>query len=477
MAAKISPSVVGITGPHKIGVGFFIDIEKGSPDSDYILTKHSLVEGECRVAVQLSAGRFEGEVSKVWGQIYAADEILDLAIVKIPSIGSTVVEWGNWEDVTAGDRVFAFGFRGTNRTTNKSVEGSVKEIHTPNLSLIENSPKASFVLTDIERMPDYDGGPLVNLEGQVLAINFTDVDPPDERANRGLSLSLSAEALIGGLTSLYRGGPVLETTPSSPVAGRPVSFTLKIQPYQPVEITLLNPEGQEVDWIYPEGITKAVDGETVATRTFGADPCGKVEWERRGFLDNQGDWTVRVTLDPFTTEPYSTDLTYTMSEPDLEEHETVHMWTELRRYQGPTSDAFYSELVPAALAVDLQSQLVRTASLLDERLGVKAGETQDLYLMGNRNLFEQVERYMGLEAGFEIAFYAIPCLQCLQDRPGIYIQMDAHESETTLLLTLAHEYAHSLVAKISNGKSDVLPTWVNEGLATWSFALPPCRAN
>jgi len=418
--------------------------------------------------VQLSTGRFESQVSTVWGQIYAKDEILDLAIVEIPYSGSTAVEWGNWAEVTVGNRVFAFGFSGTNGPTDKFVEGAVKDIHTPNLPEIKNVPKASLVLTDIERIPDYNGGPLVNLEGQVLAINFTDVDSLDEGANRGLSLSLSPEALIGGLPRLYRGVPVLKTTPASPVAGRPVSFTLETQPYQPVRITLLSPQGQEVNWIYPEDITKSVDGQPITTRTFGADACGKVEWMRRGFLDNEGDWTVRVTLDPFGIEPYSTDLTYTMSESDLEEHETVNMWTELRRYQGSTSDAYYSELVPAALAVDLQSQLVRTANLLDERLGVKANEIQDLYLMGNRTLFEQVERYMGLDAGFEIAFYAIPCPQCYQARPGIYIQMDAHQSETKLLLTLAHEYAHSLVDEISNGKSDVLPTWVNEGFARWS---------
>lgn len=468
MAAKIKPSLVGITGLHSSGVGFFVDVDGGRPNFDYILTSYSLVNDECRVTVHLPPRGFETQGSRVLGQLFAKDEALNLALVEVATSASPAVEWGDWKGLKIGDRVFAFGFSDTNKPTNNFIEGGVKDKPTRTLSGIERSPEASFVLTDIQETPDYKGGPLVNLEGQVLGINFTDVDSPDEGTDRALSRFLLAQPLVEVMPRLSRGTPILKTTPTSPVAGQPVSFTLETQPYQAVRVTLLDPQGQEAAWIYPEGTTKYREGEPVTTRTLGADGCGKVEWVRRGFLDNEGDWTARITLGPNTAEPKTTTFTYTISGLELKDQETVHMWTELRRHQGSASEAFYSELVPAALAVDLESQLVSTVDLLEKRLGVKTSEIPDLYLMGNRTLFEQVEQYMRMDAGFEIAFYAAPCPNCYQARSGIYIQADAHETETQLHLTLAHEYAHALVDEIANDRGEVLPTWVNEGFATWS---------
>jgi len=267
---------------------------------------------------------------------------------------------------------------------------------------------------------------------------------------------------------LNQGPPLLTTFPNPPIAGRPVTFAIQTHPNQVVEVTHLDPTGEEAAWIYPEDMVWYRDDERINTFIFGAGPCGRVEWTRRGFLDYEGEWAVKTTVSPGTVNGNTHTLQYTLEALESDPPEKVHMWTELNRYQGPSSDVYYSDFVPMALATDLQAQLVRTADFLQEKLGARAEELQDVYLMGNRELFEQVERYMGLEPGWEAGFYSKPCRGCYQHRPGIYIQADAHDTESALHRTLAHEYAHSLAEDLSGQKGEVLPSWVNEGLAEWA---------
>ena len=130
--------------------------------------------------------------------------------------------------------------------------------------------------------------------------------------------------------------------------------------------------------------------------------------------------------------------------------------------------------MPAALAVDLQSQLAGVVALLDGRLAARTSEIPDLYLMGNRSLFNKVRGFMGLEQqGFDpAAYFAYPCPQCYQvKKSGIYVWVDTHGFETQLLQKITHEYAHALVNEFAGERGDVLPIWVNEGFATWSENL------
>ena len=447
-------------------MGFFVDVRDGSPSSDYILTRQSIAKNECRVALRLPPAKNEAVRSAIWGQVYARDGVLDLTLVEIPARGSPSVEWGDLGDVAVGDRVFAF--RIGNGWPYQIVEGVVRDLNAPASLGLEKVPGARFVLTDFDGGPDSNGGPLVDLDGRVLAINSTDVDVQKMSADQRLTLSLSARRLLPDIPRVGHSATLLTTTPSHPIAGRPVTFAIETQPYQTVEVTILDPSGEEAAWIYPEDRVKYKDGETITTRTFGADACGRVEWTRRGFLDYEGEWAVKTTVSPGALNESTHTLQYTLEALESEPPERVHMWTKLNRYQGPGSDAYYSDFVPMALATDLQAQLSHTADFLEERLGARAEELQDVFLMGNRELFEQVERYMGFEPGWEAGFYSKPCLECYQHRPGIYIQADAHDTESALHRTLAHEYAHSLAEDLSGQKGEVLPRWVNEGLAGWS---------
>ena len=468
MAAVLNPSLVVVTGESGVGLGFFVDVRDGSPSSDYILTNQSIVKDECRVTLQLPSRNGKRLASTVMGQMYARDDSWDLALIEIKAQDWPSVKWGDLGEFKVGDKVFAFELNESNKPPYNVVGGVIRDVQAPRPSRIEGVSGEGLVSTDFDGGPEINFGPLVDADGRVLAINSTHLDgngkPPDRRS----TLSLSVEGLIQNIPRLHQGGTVLTTTPSPPIAGKPVTFTIVTQPYETVEVTHVDPTGEETAWIYPEDMVYVDGSETITTRTFGADACGRVEWTRRGFLDYEGEWAVKTTVSLGTLNGSTHTLQYTLEALETEPPERVHMWTELSRYRGPGSDAYYSDFVPAALATDLQARLAHTADFLEQRLGARAEELQDVYLMGTRKLFEQVERYMGFEPGWEAGFYSKPCRGCYQHRPGIYIQADAHDTESALHRTLAHEYAHSLAEDLSGQKGEVLPSWVNEGLAEWA---------
>ena len=440
-----------------------MDLDDGRPGAGYILTSYSLVGGGCQVDVHLPPDRIETP-----GRLYAKDANLDLALIEIDNGTSPSVTWGDEKGIKIGDRVFALGFNGTPQSPEDLVGGVVKGLPGGGLSADTGAAGTSLDVNGIDTGQALLGGPLLNLDGEVLGIYSARLDSLDEGGGRTLSPLLFTQGSLAGLPRSGSGIPALTTDPESPIAGRRVSFTLDIQHHQVARITLLDPGGQEVPWIYPEGAARFADGQPITTRTLGADPCGKVDWVRPGFRDIPGDWTAMVIVGPYESQPQDASLTYTLIDLELEDQGTIHTGIDLRVYQGPESQVFYSDLVPAALAVDLQSQLAGIVERLDDRLGFRTAEIPDLYLMANHSLFKRVQLFMGLDLGFAGAYFAYPCVQCPRPDSGIYLWVDAHHIEATLLQTLTHEYAHALVDVIANEKGEVLPQWVNEGFAVWS---------
>ena len=129
---------------------------------------------------------------------------------------------------------------------------------------------------------------------------------------------------------------------------------------------------------------------------------------------------------------------------------------EPNRYQGSASNTFYSTLVPAVTAVDLQAHLAWVVDRLAEELGVQSKQFPDIYLAGNQNLLQQVARATGDEIGFEDGYY-----RSSGTRPGIYMRTNLLRSSVQAILS--HEYTHLLLREIAMDQP--LPSWLNEGLA------------
>ncbi len=169
---KITPSIVAIDAQVDEGVssgtGCVID-PKGA-----ILTSSHVISKAKNIEVTISNGQtYKGEVVAV------LKDKNDLAIIKInPKKPLPVISFGNSENVKVGQRVLAignpFGFRGT--------------LTTGIISRIDYQRKK--IQTDAAINPGCSGGPLLNLDGEVIGINQSIYNPDNNRSNIGIGFAV-----------------------------------------------------------------------------------------------------------------------------------------------------------------------------------------------------------------------------------------------------------------------------------------------
>lgn len=167
---KVSKSVVNISTiklvhhifyqvvPVKgMGSGTIID-QKG-----YILTNNHVVKGAEKIAVTL----WNGEVLE--GNLIGSCTVHDTAVLKVKREGLPVAELGDSDKLRVGQRVYAignpFGLAG-GPTITSGVISSLNRTIESKRGLLED-----LVQTDAAVNPGNSGGPLVDLEGKVVAIN------------------------------------------------------------------------------------------------------------------------------------------------------------------------------------------------------------------------------------------------------------------------------------------------------------------
>ena len=251
------------------------------------------------------------------------------------------------------------------------------------------------------------------------------------------------------------GGALLRISPRSPTAGREISFTAEgLTPWQPLDVTFIDPEGLANNWITADDVRVVQsNGDPITTITLFADGDGTAEWVRYGTQDVEGVWSVRVSLGDRIKA-----IDYNIGQLPLTTLETFTLGTPLSGYRGSESDVFYSQLVPSALAVDLQPELNAASSLMEQRLGVSTEQVPELYLLGNRDLLDLVSQATGVDLGFEDGYY-----RNFGIKPGIYMRTDLLITEVKRIMV--HEYVHLVFDGVAQGRS--LPAWLSEGLAKY----------
>ena len=168
---KVGPAVVtvvgtipgqmtffGPTGDQTVsGSGVFIS------DQGYILTNHHVVQDTKDVAIILSDG------SQVQATLVGADPYSDIAVLKAEGQVPAVASLGNSDVLKSGETVIAIGsplgdFKNT--VTVGVVSATGRAIDTGQGYQIEG-----LIQTDAAINQGNSGGPLVNLAGEVIAIN------------------------------------------------------------------------------------------------------------------------------------------------------------------------------------------------------------------------------------------------------------------------------------------------------------------
>ena len=176
VAQAVAPSVVGIDTVRVVqprdelaflfrqprleaqgeGSGVIVD------ETGYIVTNYHVIDGATEASVKLSDGRVIRDV-----QLVGADPSTDIAVLKIDASGLTAAPWGDSEELQVGDPVLAIGnpFRLARTVTAGII--SAKERR----GVVGNIGYQDFLQTDAAVNPGNSGGPLVNMQGQVIGIN------------------------------------------------------------------------------------------------------------------------------------------------------------------------------------------------------------------------------------------------------------------------------------------------------------------
>jgi serine protease Do len=175
-------------GGEALGSGFIIS------QDGYVLTNNHVVEGASKVTVKLTDGReFRAEV-------IGTDKTSDVAVLKIGASNLPTVKIGDPANSKVGEWVLAIGSPyGFDSTVTSGI------ISAKSRTFSDDSP-IPFIQTDVPVNPGNSGGPLFNLNGEVIGINSMIYSRTG--GFQGLSFAIPIDAAMHVKDQLVRTGHV-----------------------------------------------------------------------------------------------------------------------------------------------------------------------------------------------------------------------------------------------------------------------------
>jgi serine protease Do len=167
VAKRLDPSVVSIVLPGEMGhdgqgSGVIVDA------AGYVVTNYHVISDASTIQVHLSDGR------RTTASVAGVDRLLDLAVLKIDLPDLIAAEWGDSDELEVGDMVWAvgspYGFERSYSFGIVSAKGRRSES-----GLTNNFQE--YLQTDAAVNPGNSGGPLLNIEGQIIGINTAIIGP------------------------------------------------------------------------------------------------------------------------------------------------------------------------------------------------------------------------------------------------------------------------------------------------------------
>ena len=175
---KAAPSVVFIEKAQQVETifGRQMSVSSGSGfivrEDGYVLTNAHVVGSTRSVKVKLASGKV------VKGEVTDLDQVADLALLKLSvSEKLPALEFGSSSEVRPGEWVVALG--SPLSLSNTITAGIVSSCHRPSkeLGLHHGRPDMQYIQTDAPITVGNSGGPLVNLDGQVIGVNTLTAGP------------------------------------------------------------------------------------------------------------------------------------------------------------------------------------------------------------------------------------------------------------------------------------------------------------
>ena len=183
VAAKVSPSIVGIRVTTKESYGFYGEYESSSEGSGviyttdgYIITNYHVISemltysGDRNQKAQLSVFLNQDTTKEHEAKVIGYDQASDLAVIKIEGTNLKAIEIGNSDNLTVGDIAIAIGNPGgldfMGSITQGIISGLDRSVQTE-----ESFEDLTLIQTDAAINPGNSGGALCNSDGKLIGIN------------------------------------------------------------------------------------------------------------------------------------------------------------------------------------------------------------------------------------------------------------------------------------------------------------------
>jgi serine protease Do len=188
-----------------LGSGFIVDSRKG-----YIITNAHVVGDVNELVVKLYDGR------EVDGEIIGEDSSSDLAVVKIEAEKLTALRLGDSDAMRQGEIVMAFGSPFSENLDHTATQGIISAKGRFGV----NSSYGNLIQTSAAINQGNSGGPLVNLDGEVIGINQAIIGPNGGFSGIGLAIPSNRARFVydsiiehGKVIRGYMGVYMTEVTP------------------------------------------------------------------------------------------------------------------------------------------------------------------------------------------------------------------------------------------------------------------------
>ena len=199
---EIEPAVASIS-VESISRGMFFDFaDEGAGtgvvirSDGYIVTNFHVIQGANDIKVNLPNGKTYD------ARVVGHDIITDLAVLKIDEENLTTIRMGDSDDIHVGDWVVALGnalaLKGGPTVTLGIVSARGRTLST------ERGDLYDLIQTDAAINDGNSGGPLINLQGEVIGINTAII-----RRAQGIGFAISSTAAQPIINSLIEHGRVV----------------------------------------------------------------------------------------------------------------------------------------------------------------------------------------------------------------------------------------------------------------------------
>ncbi|MBQ7629223.1 MAG: trypsin-like peptidase domain-containing protein [Selenomonadaceae bacterium] len=226
VAKSVGPAVVGITNRVVARDFFNRQVEATGWGSGvifrsdgYIVTNNHVVEGTHELIVSLSDGR------TLNGELVGADELTDIAVVKIDAKDLPVAKFGNSDDIVVGEPAIAIGNPMGLEYSGSVTVGVISALNRQ----ISGNDVVSYLQTDAAINQGNSGGALVNADGELIGIPSVKIV---RNGFEGMAFAIpinTVKSVVDDIVSKgYVARPYLGITPfDKPTAAR-YGYTLSI---------------------------------------------------------------------------------------------------------------------------------------------------------------------------------------------------------------------------------------------------------